>query len=135
MIQPICRSSNVREDRIHGSLLVLSELMRCSNADWEGINRELEDLSGSGPPLADTETGGQSYFNISTLKKQYKQLAGGKRVAAGTATIPFNWFGSVAVGREPIFESAICKTLLQATVKKNHLSAYFLVTNPELVYI
>jgi hypothetical protein len=99
--------------------------MRCSNADWEGINRELEDLSGSGPPLADTETGGQSYFNISTLKKQYKQLAGGKRVAAGTATIPFNWFGSVAVGREPIFESAICKTLLQATVKKNYLSVYF----------
>jgi hypothetical protein len=93
--------------------------MRCSNADWEGINRELEDLSGSGLPLADTETSGQSYFNISTLKKQYKQLAGGKRVAAGTATIPFNWFGSVAVGREPIFESAICKTLLQATVKKN----------------
>jgi hypothetical protein len=65
----------VREDRIHGSLLVLSELMRCSNADWECTNRELEDLSGSGPPLADAETS-QFYFNMSTLKKQYKQLAG-----------------------------------------------------------
>jgi len=65
----------VREDRIHGSLLVLSELMRCSNADWESTNRELEDLSGSGPPLADTDAS-QSYFNMSTLKKQYKQLAG-----------------------------------------------------------
>ena len=54
---------------------MLSELMRCSNADWECTNRELEDLSGSGPPLADTEAN-QSYFNMSALKRQYKQLAG-----------------------------------------------------------
>lgn len=40
-----------REDRIHGSLLVLSELLRCSNADWEMVNRELEDLSGSSPSV------------------------------------------------------------------------------------
>ena len=32
-----------REDRIHGGLLVMAELLRCSNADWERINRELED--------------------------------------------------------------------------------------------
>ena len=32
-----------REDKIHGSLLVLSELLRCSNAEWEEINRELEE--------------------------------------------------------------------------------------------
>ena len=30
-----------REDRIHGSLLVLSELLRCSNAGWEMVTREL----------------------------------------------------------------------------------------------
>jgi hypothetical protein len=39
-------------------------------------------------------------------------------VAASNATIPFNWFGSVAVGREPIFESAICKALLQVRLEK-----------------
>lgn len=30
-----------RDDRVHGSLLVLNELMRCSNAQWE---RSYEDL-------------------------------------------------------------------------------------------
>lgn len=28
---------------IHGSLLVLSELLRCSNAEWERTNRDIEE--------------------------------------------------------------------------------------------
>ncbi|XP_043210340.1 serine/threonine-protein kinase mTOR-like isoform X1 [Amphibalanus amphitrite] len=31
-----------REDRIHGSLLVLNELLRCSNVDWETEQQQLE---------------------------------------------------------------------------------------------
>lgn len=34
---------NVKEDAIHGSLLSLSELLRCSNAEWERVNRDVED--------------------------------------------------------------------------------------------
>merc|ERR1719167_1769241 len=86
-----------REDRIHGSLLVLSELLRCSNADWEMINRELEELSGSSPPVDEQRPG---YFSMGAVKKQYKALAGSKRSTTTTPAIPFNWFGSVAVGRE-----------------------------------
>jgi hypothetical protein len=33
-----------REDRMHGALLVMAELLRCANANWERINRELEEL-------------------------------------------------------------------------------------------
>ena len=35
--------SNQREDRIHGSLLVLSELLRCSNGAWERANSDIEE--------------------------------------------------------------------------------------------
>lgn len=30
-----------RDDRVHGSLLVLNELMRCSNAQWERLYEDL----------------------------------------------------------------------------------------------
>ena len=43
------RNSATREDKIHGSLLVLSELLRCSNAGWEMVTREIEELSGACP--------------------------------------------------------------------------------------
>jgi FKBP12-rapamycin complex-associated protein len=33
-----------REDRVHGSLLVLAELLRCSHAEWERVNRELVEI-------------------------------------------------------------------------------------------
>jgi FKBP12-rapamycin complex-associated protein len=32
-----------RDDRVHGSLLVLNELLRCSNAEWERSYEELID--------------------------------------------------------------------------------------------
>ena len=33
-----------REDKMHGALLVMAELLRCANANWERMNRELEEL-------------------------------------------------------------------------------------------
>merc|ERR1719228_2677072 len=50
---------------------------------------------------------------MGAVKKQYKALAGSKRVTTNTPAIPFNWFGSVAVGREPLHCSALCKGILQ----------------------
>ena len=32
-----------RDDRIHGSLLVLAELLRCSNGVWERANSHIEE--------------------------------------------------------------------------------------------
>lgn len=34
-----------RDDRVHGSLLVINELLRCSNAEGERIRHELEDIT------------------------------------------------------------------------------------------
>lgn len=100
-----------REDRIHGSLLVLSELLRCSHANWEMVTRELEELSGSCPPEEDDRAG---YFSMGKVKRQYKVFAGFNRNnSTSNPSIPFNWFGSVMVGREPVFSSALCASILQ----------------------
>ncbi|KAK7065602.1 hypothetical protein SK128_010037, partial [Halocaridina rubra] len=34
-----------RDDKIHGSLLVLNELLRCSNNEWEGLVQDLKHLT------------------------------------------------------------------------------------------
>ena len=105
------RSSSSREDRIHGSLLVLSELLRCSNAKWEIVTRELEELSGSCPPEEEERSG---YFSMGKVKRQYKALAGLSRGnTSSSPSIPFNWFGSVMIGREPVYCSALCEAILQ----------------------
>ena len=107
------RSGSVpREDRTHGSLLVLLELLRCSNADWETVDRELEGLSGSCPPPDPATRPG--YFSMVAVKRQYKALAGSKRGSTGSnPAIPFNWFGSVLVGQEPVHCSLLCAAILQ----------------------
>lgn len=99
---PVKDKSSSREDRIHGSLLVLSELLRCSNAKWELVTRELEELSGSCPPEEEERTG---YFNMGKVKRQYKVLAGFSRNnTSSNSSIPFNWFGSVMIGKS-LYES------------------------------
>jgi len=118
-----------REDMIHGALLVLAELLRCSHAEWERINRELEEIincespseceypSGLSDILGSSPIGPNSTpektSRMSTVKKYYN--AGLKRHArtGGSITqIPFNWFGSVALGKEPIVESAQMRNLI-----------------------
>lgn len=37
--------SLTRDDRIHGSLLVLNELLRCSNTEWERLVKQLRHLT------------------------------------------------------------------------------------------
>uniref|UniRef100_A0A0P4VNQ8 Serine/threonine-protein kinase TOR n=2 Tax=Scylla TaxID=6760 RepID=A0A0P4VNQ8_SCYOL len=37
--------SLTREDRVHGSLLVLNELLRCSNNEWERLTQQLQHLT------------------------------------------------------------------------------------------
>ena len=65
------RNSATREDKIHGSLLVLSELLRCSNAGWEMVTREIEELSGACPSEEEEGTrhlaGGKVSHNTAVL--------------------------------------------------------------------
>ena len=57
-----------------------------------------------------------SVYYIYTKDIQNKSYLGMKRSNTGVTTIPFNWFGTVAVGREPIFESTLCKAMLQVKI-------------------
>ena len=58
----ITMGSRIREDRVHGGLLVMAELLRCANADWERINRELEDTIPLGTNLRRTSGNFDSTF-------------------------------------------------------------------------
>ena len=125
-----------REDRMHGALLVMAELLRCANADWERINRELEELIpitssvAAGRNISFTSMGVENstesqtssgvmnilssdkHHGMASLKgamRRYYQSGISRHTpsATGSTQIPFNWFGSVPLGREQIVESAI----------------------------
>ena len=109
------RTMQQKEDRVHGSLLVLAELLRCSHAEWERVNRELEDN------IINVEVSGISSRNVLTdaaavlvspeksskltgaMKKYYNAgLNRHARTGGNVSQIPFNWFGSVAFGKEQV---------------------------------
>ena len=72
---------------------------------------ELEELSGSCPPAEEENSG---YFSLRVkVKRHYKALAGSGRANTANNPIPFNWFGSVIVGREPVNCSQLCEGILQ----------------------
>ena len=100
----------------------MAELLRCSNADWERINRELEDtipLSVNTRPKFESSSsegfGGsmgseKPLASLGGAMKRYYQngLSRHSKSGGGNVTqIPFNWFGSVAIGREQIVESPL----------------------------
>ena len=124
-----------REDKIHGALLIMAELLRCANADWERTNRELEEIipassrttvsatnsfensstntseagssSNSGFSLADKP----GLVSIKGAMRRYYQTGISRHSPStnGNTQLPFNWFGSVPVGREQIVESALVR--------------------------
>ena len=127
-----------KEEYAHGALLLLCEILRISNRKWESTNRELENniimeqhhqimtKSLQGRALLQAEK--QRSQGIGpTLRKYYQ--SGWRTVTSGNHSsavslvsggqgspllpgIPFSWFGTVQVGKEPIVESALCQQLL-----------------------
>ena len=105
------RTMQQREDRVHGSRLVLAELLRCSHAEWERVNRELEDniinveaassVSGKSIVTDAASSPEKSSKFTGAMKKYYNAGLNRHARTGGTVSqIPFNWFGSVAVGKE-----------------------------------
>ena len=112
--------------RVHGSLLILSELLAGANAMWERQSRHLEDsivksVEANGSLIK--STGGSLSAAAGSLRKAVARGAAGggsgslksvikksieryyKRASADFpdgvyAQLPFNWFGSVPLGRE-----------------------------------
>ena len=132
----------------------MAELLRCSNADWERINRELEDLipaNSSGSSIRGfssnmLESSGESHGIISVLQSDkhhsMASLKGAMRryyqsgisrhspsTSSGGAQIPFNWFGSVPLGKEQIVESALVSiSLLSSMLRNQHFISWALKT-------
>ena len=128
-----------RDDRIHGSLLVLAELLRCSNGVWERANSHIEENIIQGEQfVVQSHNSGQSLTNspssnytsypdklkggLNAVKRYYqsgfsRQTRSSDSSYSGSTrtvvtSIPFNWFGSTLAGREQIVESALLKALL-----------------------
>ena len=142
----------LREDKIHGALLIMAELLRCANADWERTSRELEEIipfnnrssmgtttasfESSSANSSDGNAGGgvngsaasssSSGFSLTdksgiisikgAMLRRYYQTGLSRHSpsssSGGATPLPFNWFGSVPVGREQIVESALLRQML-----------------------
>ena len=140
----------LREDKIHGALLIMAELLRCANADWERTSRELEEIipfnnrssmgatassfESSSASSSDVNAGGSgsggatssSGFSLTdksgiisikgAMLRRYYQTGLSRHSpsssSGGATPLPFNWFGSVPVGREQIVESALLRQML-----------------------
>jgi len=110
------KTQQQKEDRVHGSLLALAELLRCSHAEWERVNRELEEniinieaSSGSSGKNVFTDAAAvsaspekSSKFTGAVKKYYHAGLNRHARTGGNVSQIPFNWFGSVAIGKEQV---------------------------------
>ena len=123
-----------REDRVHGAIMVLLELMRCSNSDWERTNHEVEEnilneenMEGGSPASINRrrleERGGGGGLGL--VKRYYQSGFRGRASSYSSTTsaatgsmvsvssqIPFSWYGTVMVGKEAIVESTQCRHML-----------------------
>lgn len=158
---PAARALSIqRDDRIHGSLLVLAELLRCSNGVWERANSHIEEniiqrdqfalqSNNVGSSLAVSPTnnvvsypdklkGGlnavkryyQSGFNRQSRSSTDPTYIGASRTVV--SSIPFNWFGSTLPGREQIVESALLKALLYEHYDEICKIVLQIATNPTM---
>ncbi|XP_014254034.1 serine/threonine-protein kinase mTOR [Cimex lectularius] len=88
-----------RDDKIHGSLLVLNELLRCSNTEWEHIFHNISAYIHSPPQQQD---------NLNFLPKIKLPLFSNK----SRQTSPSELVVKPLSTMEPIYESAACKSLI-----------------------
>lgn len=132
-----------REDRIHGSLLVLNELLRVSNANWE---RTYEDfMNRLEVSTCDEED------SLGMISKSRHQGIGTKVGRAGSANMSIVSLAQITkstVGNDPsrpLYESAACRSLIseryeevanmvltQRLVRSNNIQQTLLTILPRL---
>lgn len=86
-----------RDERIHGALLVMNELMRCSNSEWEHKYEELLEKT-------DTKQTGDDYFAVFSKPRFFHSF---NKRAPQYQNIISNTF------QIPVIESPMCKQLVQ----------------------
>lgn len=94
-----------RDDRIHGSLLVLNELLRCSNSEWEHTFNEINSLIQTpSQHLFQDYLNSSRFFNI----PQKIPLFSSKSRTKAPAELVVKPVSST----EPLYESPACKCLI-----------------------
>ncbi len=123
-----------REDRVHGAIMVMLELMRCSNSEWERTNQEIEEnilneenMAGSPSSMnrKRPEEGEGRAGGLGMVRRYYQSGFRGRATSFSATTsaatgsmvsvssqIPFSWYGTVMVGKESIVESTQCRQML-----------------------
>ncbi|KAF5285925.1 hypothetical protein FQA39_LY04386 [Lamprigera yunnana] len=89
--------NTTKDDRIHGALLVLNELMRCSNLSWE---RQYTSLKES----ADMRQTSDEYFSTISMQPRFKSLH--NKVSPSYQNISMN------VLYKTVSESSVCRQLI-----------------------
>ncbi|PNF25178.1 Serine/threonine-protein kinase mTOR, partial [Cryptotermes secundus] len=91
-----------RDDRVHGSLLVLNELLRCSNAEWERSYEELMDR-------VQYQQGQQASDCMSLMPRLKSPLVPKSQQGKGS---PVAVSSPVGNHRLSLYESAACRQLM-----------------------
>ncbi|OQR67589.1 serine/threonine-protein kinase mTOR-like [Tropilaelaps mercedesae] len=92
-----------RENLIHGNLLVLNELFRFSNLEWEQKMNRVEDIVSNSPVICKRDRDRDKENNLNRFVLKYKKRP--KQTRKLTAAAP-------RVDATPTKESKICKCLL-----------------------
>lgn len=87
-----------REDRIHGSLLVLNELLRCSNLQWEKQYEDLMERLNCSPQSNENDILSMIPRMKTTIVSKWPSTS------QSSANVYHNFY--------PIHESAVCKSLM-----------------------
>lgn len=95
-----------RDDRIHGSLLVLNELLRCSNSEWEYTFNEINTFIQYLPPqqMQDYLNSNSRFFNLS----QKIPLFSNKTRAMSPAELVVQPMSP----SDPLYESSACRSII-----------------------
>ncbi|XP_037075376.1 serine/threonine-protein kinase mTOR-like [Pollicipes pollicipes] len=96
-----------RDDRVHGSLLVLNELLRCSNVDWEVEQQELEAVA-----LHQPERHARHQQQSAPRQRRYKAML--LRLAQKPTFSPSYLLSGAPVSGQPLYASLTCRALLNA---------------------
>lgn len=102
-----------RDDWVHGSLLVINELLRCSNVEGERLRQEIEEVSAqqSQHERISKEMGSKSRSNgsMSTLQQLQQK---------STPLVIFGLGGRNMHQKAPVYESKTCKDLMSSNFDK-----------------
>lgn len=101
-----------KEDWIHGSLLIINELLRCSNMEGERLRVEMEELA------IQQNTFEKAVKEFSPRRRSPANTSGFQQLHQKSPLIVFDLSHNSAPQRRNLFESRVCKELMTKNYDK-----------------